>query len=485
MNHIQFFNNKKTFLFILGICFSLHSVLGQSTNTEYFMKSSFTSASINPAKRPEKGYIGIPGLTNVMIDYKTNTFGLENFLFPGLGESGKSAWFLNKNVSYDSFMKNISNQNYLNLDVDYTPIGFGFYTGDLFLSFDVALKTNAQVNIPKNVFEFVKKGVPLGESAEGESYDFSKIGASVNAYTEIGFGGSYPLLNNSLVAGAKVKILLGVGNARVKLDRMLLNIDKYNWSLETEASGRIIGLPATYNEDGHFDGFDTDNFSFGINGFGLGLDLGATFEPGKLFEFLGDMAFMDNITFSAALTDIGFISWSDKNAAYLATDPSKIHITGEHNISFEDDSDNSLGSIIDNLADDFNDAIALKEDPEAAMKKSSGIGASLNWGAEYALLDKKLNVGFLSTTHFNTLKTITEFTLAGAYRPASAVEVGLSYSVVHSHFKTIGLALHLGPAFYIASDYVIPTKFNSDFIPVSARAFNLQFGFVVPIGKKR
>ncbi|MDR1526524.1 MAG: DUF5723 family protein [Dysgonamonadaceae bacterium] len=467
MNTIPSFS-KKIFFIVWGICFSFSIASGQSTYTEYFMRSSFTKMYLNPAKRPERGFIGIPGLTNIQVGYKTNTFGLDNFLFPGLGENGKSAWFMNENVSYDRFMQGISEQNYLNLDFAYTPVGFGFYIKDLYLTFDAGLKFNADLNIPGDFFKFLKKGIPLGEDGEGETYDFSDIGIGEDVYAETGIGASYPFLDKTLVLGAKVKLLWGMTSAQLNIDRMIFNAGKHSWTLSTLASAHIVGIPASYDDENKFDGLNSDDLSIGVNGFGVGFDLGATFTPKNT-----------GLTFSAALTDIGSIEWDDRYVTYLATDPNDIVITGNHSIS-GDDIANSLSDIVDNLADDFAEAFALKEDPDAVRNKTTTeLTTQLNVGLEYALLNNKMNVGVLSATHFNPMKTVTEFTFAGAYRPSGGVELGLSYSFMHSQFKTFGMALHLGPL-YIAGDYIVP-HFNSNFIPTTMRAFNIQFGFVVPI----
>ena len=476
INYITSFKGLKIALFIIGISFSAHSVLGQSTNTEFFMSSSFTKTAFNPAKRPEKGYIGIPALTNFYLDYKTNTFNLDHFVFPG---SPKAKTFLHPDITYDQFMKGIGSDNYLNSDFDYTFLGFGFYVNDLFLSFDASVRANLNLNVPEGIFKFIKKGVALN-GKDQETHDLSNISANMNAFGQIGIGGSYPLLDQSLVVGTKVKVLLGIANARFNLDRMLINVDRKQWTMESQASMQVIypGIAPKYDEDGLFDGFDTEDSSFGFSGFGLGFDFGAAFKPGDYFDFAGDLALLDNVTVSLGFTDIGFINWNKNNVLALATNPSKNILAGNYNITFEDNS-----NIFDNLTDSLNSAINLIEDPNAKLKTSSGLRATMNWGLEYQLIEDKLNLGILSATYLNTIKPITEFTLGGAYRPVSAVELGLSYSFVHSSFQTFGFALHLGPGFYIASDYIIP-HINSDWTPTTSKALNLQFGFVIPIGKK-
>jgi hypothetical protein len=451
----------------MGLSFTIAS--GQTTHTEYFMRSSSSKMYLNPAKRPDRGYIGIPGLNSVQMEYRTNTFGIDNFLFPGWGENGKSAWFLNQNVSYERFMEGISPQNYVNMDMAYTPIGFGFYIGKLFLAFDAGLKINTDLNIPEGVFRFLKKGISLGEEGTGESYDFSDISVGGTVYVETGVGASFPLFDNSLIVGAKVKLLGGLVDTRFNIDRMVFNAGKDRWTLSTQASAHIAGIPVTYDDENKFEGLDSDNLSLGINGIGLGLDLGITFTPGN-----------SGFTFSAALTDIGSIAWDDQYATYLKTDPQDMLITGDHNISYENNSDNFLSDIVDNLRDDFANAIALKADPDAKAKKTTDLVSKLNLGVEYAFLDKQMNVGVLSSTYYHPLTPWTEITLAGAYRPGRALEVGVSYSFLFSKFETFGLAVQLGPIF-VAGDYIVP-HFNSDFIPTTMRAFNMRFGLRVPIG---
>ena len=475
-------NHTKLLLIVIGIAFSFHTIHGQSANTEFFMRSSFTNTSLNPAKRPDKGYIGFPGLTNLSVNYRTNTFTLDNFLYPGLGEDGKSAWFLNKNVSTSRFLKEISDYNQMHMNLDYTPIGFGFYVKDLFLFFDASFRTSSDLNIPGDAFRLLKKGVALNIDDEGKTYDLSNTNADALAYTQIGFGGSYPILNNSLVIGTKLKILMGHARIRLNTDKLLLNVGQNQWTMQSQASMQVVGLSATYDEDGVFDGFDDDTPSI-MNGSGFGFDLGATFKPEKYFEFTEDYTFMNNVTFSAALTDVGYIKWNKSKASYLRTDEASIDIIGNHNISFEENSEQSLSEIIESLSDRFEDAIKLKEDPNNTKINSSGIRAKLNWGIEYALLEEKINTGILLTSYFNPIKTNTELTLAGAYRPARGFEVGLSYSFIPSYYQSFEFALHFGPGFHITSNYgIFPV--NGDGIPVRTNAFNLQFGVAIPIGAK-
>ncbi|MDR2622276.1 MAG: DUF5723 family protein [Dysgonamonadaceae bacterium] len=470
----QLYNRTKIIVALFGISFFINSAFGQSAHTEYFMSSSYFKTSLNPALRPTKGYFGIPVLTNISVGYNTNTFALENFLFPGIGENGKTGLFLNEKVSYDQFMKGISDQNYLNFDFNETLLGFGFYVGSTFLTFDASFKVNMEANIPRDVFDFLKKGVSF--DGDGKTYDFSNISLDATAYGQVGLGASFPLLDKSLLLGTKVNVLLGLTNGRIGLDKMKLNIGKDEWSVkETQASVQVAmkGLKPKYNEEGKFDGFDSDDIAIGLNGLGLSFDLGAALKLGCL---VGDKtSFLNNFTVSAAVTDLGFINWDKSSSLYLATDPTDVIISGDKEIDFENSE-----NIFADLETSFKDAYNFKERPDEIEGKTN-LKAKFNWGIEYAF--SKANIGLLSTTYFNSAKTVSEYTIGGSVRPISGLEAGVSYSFIHGAFQTFGLSLHLGSFLYVTSDYVFPTT-NSMFIPVSAKALNLQVGIAVPIGKK-
>ncbi len=194
---------------------------------------------------------------------------------------------------------------------------------------------------------------------------------------------------------------------------------------------------------------------------------------------------LDRLTFSAALTDIGFISWSKENTMYLATKDTETELIGNLNFSTNDDDD--LGEQLEAIGDKLNEAISLNETDEE-KSRSTGLRTKMNFGLEYEIIKEQLSAGLLSTTHFTPAHNVTEFTLAGAYKPVNWFEAGLSYSFVHGSFRTIGLALNIVPAkglnLFLASDYLVPGT-NSDFIPTSTKAFNFQFGLTVPLGSKR
>jgi hypothetical protein len=433
------------------------------------MASSISKTTFNPAKRPEKGYIGIPGATNIKLDFHTNTLTLDQFIYPGMGKNGKAAFFMNEAIGYDQFMSGISNNNFMNFGAEWTPLGVGFYLQDLFLSIDVGMRGKIGFNIPKSFFSFLKQG--LNNTGDDLSYNFKDASLNATAFAQTGIGISYPI-HPSFVLGAKVKLLLGIANAQVKIDNMNLNFAHDLWSIQSQASMLLTypGQRIRYNDKGVFSGIKTDGPRTNINGSGLGFDLGLTLTPG----------FMDKFTFSAALIDMGSIVWN--NNIRLATNPNDVLIAdASKSTHFE-----NFGDVFDELSDSMKDIMAFRQQADK-QTLTTRLGAQFNFGFEYAA-SSKLNLGFLSTTHFDPIETFSEYTLGAAWYPATGFEAGLSYSFVYSRAQTFGLAIHIGSGFFIAADYIFPAIAAADFIilpiPTNVRACNVQFGCVVPIGKK-
>ena len=121
--------------------------------------------------------------------------------------------------------------------------------------------------------------------------------------------------------------------------------------------------------------------------------------------------------------------------------------------------------------------------PICESGSTTRLRSTINIGGEYRLLENKLGIGLLSSTRLYSPKAYTELTLSGNYRPVKWFEATLSYSFIHSKFKTYGIALNFSPSwinFFIGSDYML-TKVTPQCLPVSGNAMNLYMGVSVPL----
>ena len=108
--------NIKIALVVLAGFLSANTVFAQVTHTDYFMETSYLRNSLNPAMRPDQGYLVIPVLPNVGVSAQTNRFNLDNLTFNG--PAGKRVTLMHSSVAPNSFLSNLAEDNYLNSDVN-------------------------------------------------------------------------------------------------------------------------------------------------------------------------------------------------------------------------------------------------------------------------------------------------------------------------------------------------------------------------------
>lgn len=437
-------------------------LVAQQSRTSYFMKNSTVSMQQNPAFRPERGFVSIPVLGMVNPIFSTNGLTFDQIVYP---RGNESVLFTDPSVDTNSFLKGLKGDNQINVGVNTQLFGAGWYRGKAFWSFDLSLKTNANLSVPKTLFEFIKRGT----GAEGATYNMSDLSLFAESYVEAGVGYSRPI-NEKLTVGGKLKFLVGAGSVKAQIDQMHAVMNEGQWKITTQgtlnASIKDLKTEPKVDDNGeeYIDDYEIDGG--GVAGYGAGIDLGASYR------------LTDKITLSGALLDLGFIKWGKGvygvSRGAFEFDGFDLSIDGDNNI------DNQLESLTDNL----DELIRFRE--EGQKSRSTLLRPTLNIGGEYELLQNKLTFGLLSSTRFYRPKAYTELTLSTNYRPISWFEGTLSYSFIHSQFKTFGLALNFSPCwinFFVGSDYLLG-KVNSECIPVNSSAADVYFGISVPLGNR-
>lgn len=458
------------------------SAYGQTPRSTYFIEKSHTRIGLNPALRPDAGYLGVPFLSGIGVNVQTNTINLDNFTFSIPGN--KRATFMHANVSADQFLSNLSNDNYISADLGYNIFSMGFYKGESFWNIDFGVKANMDVNVPKSMFALVKQGF---EQDSPTRYDVSGVSATANSYIELGVSYSRPFLQNSLTLGVKTKLLGGIANMDLEAEHLSILADENKWEAQSRVklNASAPGIKPKYSlkDNGMemIDGFDTSNWGK-LSGYGLGFDFGAVYDFKNLSGTLDGISsdLLSNLVVSTSLTDIGFISWSKANSTHLAS--SGETVTVYPNYTIHKDGSTSIEDIFDEMLDDFEQAINLKE--QKAKGRTTGLRATWNLGMEYKFLQDKLSAGLLYSNRFGNYFNRQEVTLSGNYRPLNWLATSLTYSFVHSNFDTFGWALYLSPSkgvnFFVVSDYIIPNV-SPQWIPSTSKALNVQFGFTIPM----
>lgn len=441
-------------------------VSAQTTlNSSYFMEKMTKRNQLNPALKTENNYVSIPSIGNLYLGINSN-LGLGTFLYP---RDNKLVTFLHESVPADEFLNKLTPNNTIELDLGLDLISFGFWAWGGQNTFNLALKSNTGAYLPREIFEFLK----TGQEATGVTrYDMSNITATTSNYLELALGHARDI-TDKLSAGAKIKVLIGAAHAEARIDRMDISMSQNEWTIKQAGHLQATSLLelTTDPETGEVTGYDFGNH-FGVAGFGLGFDLGATYE------------IIDNLTLSAALTDIGFMRWN--NLTRAETDPDKGFIyTGFDNIGAEDDEngDNPFDQKADQLGDDLKALTKFYQSDTRSVANS--LRTTLRVGAEYAVLDDAISFGLLSTTRFVGYRTYAEGMAAINFRPLSALHLTVNGSVSNMG-SSVGAILNIcapGFNFFVGTDY-FATKYSKQFIPINHARANFSFGFNITFGKK-
>lgn len=318
----------------------------QSLRSGYFLEGYTYRHLMNPAFSPERNYIAVPGIGNINVGAQSNV-GLNTFIYPYGND--KLTTFMNSSISNDDFLGKLKDNNRINVNLNMTLLSAGFRAWGGFNTIDVNMRSTTSLNLPRGLFEFMK----LGMNSSNSVYEMDDLGISSNNYAEIALGHSRQI-NDKLNVGGKLKFLLGVGNVNIKMTDMKVQMAEDKWMVQAngEMNTSVKGLTIPTKEESgkeiknpsERDLVDWDNIDLnspGLSGFGMAVDLGATY---KLRE---------DLTLSAAILDLGFISWSNTIKAKTSNTPWEFN--GFQNIAMGSDDADGDKPLEDQLEDLGND----------------------------------------------------------------------------------------------------------------------------------
>lgn len=477
---------------------------GQFLRTSYFMEGSHYRMQLNPALTPTRGYINIPVIGALNASVGSSSLGYQDIM-DVIDDDGD---FYNN----PKFLGRLDNTNRVNLNVNTDILSAGWYSGRNFWSVNVGLRTDLGVKLTKSLFTFLNEMDQLEDNWRHSTYDISGQEVNLNVYAEVGLGYARQI-DERLTVGGRVKVLLGVGNMNLKfnsvslnanlpsdtriqelqnlssvtsadIDRLRQELDGYHADLMLDArlESSFKGLTLQESPDGYIDDLKFESGDLGIAGYGFGIDLGASYR------------LLDHLTVSAAVLDLGFISWSKGSTQVATTASSGISLRGsdytaglnandpagsvaalrENMNRLQADAENYMNRVSGGDVLDY-ELLELKTE-DVSKSRRSCLASTIVVGAEYGFFNDVLSVGLLSTTRFVQPKALTELTLSANYRPKNWCNVALSYSAIQSLGKSFGVGLKLGPLF-LGTDYM--------FLGKNSNSLNAFIGISVPLGRKK
>jgi hypothetical protein len=443
--------------------------VAQEMQSAYFVKDYLFRHDLNPALGNEKNYISFPALGNVNAEIRGN-FGIGDVLFDNPMNNGKKkTTFMNPMISVKDALSGFkTGKNILSADIGVTVLSAGFKGMGGYNTIEIGVKGFAGLSLPYEFFEFAK-------NTGNKKYDLNDMAFRGQMYTEVGLGHSRQI-NEKLSVGAKAKFLFGVTRADIGVENMRADLSADNqWILSGRANADVSMKGFTYKtktdtyeaKPGSYEYVDdVDVHGAGVSGVGLAADLGAVYRVNE------------DLTLSAALTDLGFISWNnDMQATNIANE---FVFQGFHDASVVDSDDPaSVDNQWDQYADQLTEFVSLKSVGDKGGR-TTALATTIRLGGEYVLPSyRNLTFGLLATHRFNGPFSWTEGRVSANVAPLNWLDGGVNVAV-HSFGASLGWIVNIHPKhfnLFIGMNHLCG-KMSKEFIHLNSKsAFSLGVNY--------
>ena len=452
---------QKKIILVATLMLSVVAATAQSLNSAYFTDGYNYRHNMNPAFGNDQSYVAIPVLGNLNVRTQGN-FGYDAIIKTNPNPYGNKTLttFLNPNIDLATALDGFaSGNNRIVGNVGIAILSAGFKGWGGYNTIEINSKTSFGVSLPYELFEFAK-------NTGNKSYDIGDINAGALSYVEVAFGHSRQV-TKKLRVGGKFKILLGAGRADVKMTNVKADLSDGNkWLVSADAQADVSFKGFEYklkekeykSKPGTYQYVNSAKVNGGgVGGFGLGIDLGATYKLN------------DDWSFSAALLDSGLIGWSNDMQARNMT--GTFEFDGFHDADISKNSPNSFKNQGNSYKDQLAEFANLQDQGDQG-RRTTGIGSTLNLGAEYILpMYRKLSFGLLSSTRLQGAYSWTEARLSANWEPLRWLDGGMSLGV-GSFGASAGWLVNIHPKgynFFIGMDHILG-KQTKEWIPRSSKA---------------
>lgn len=433
---------------------SFGSATAQNTYTGYFLDNYTYRFEMNPAFGNENGFVSMPVLGNLNIAMRGNLH-LSNIIMP---LNGQTVLFTNPGIS-DNIVNKFHDKNLLstNEKIDILTVGFKALGG--YNTVSIGARVNVNLGVPGSFFRLAKEGV------KNDTYDIKNLTANANAFAQIALNHSRDIKQvEGLRVGGSLKFYVGAGNIDAYFNRAELQLGENSWNAITNANiyASVNGFKfkTKYNEGNGAEYVNGADINFnGINGFGMGLDLGAQYK-------------WRDFDFSLALLDLGFISWG--KTQWASTNGDRMVQTSDYIFDASD-----LGAGWDSLKEGIEDLYQLSVNDEMSSR-TTGVGATLNIGVGYEFpLYRPLRFGFLSSTVINGRYTWSQARFSANVAPVKwfSASANLEASTFGAGFGWMINFYTKGINFFAGMDHTLG-KLAKQGVPLNSNAaFNLGINF--------
>ena len=446
----------KTFRYIIiaaaAIC-APASALAQASYSGYFLDNYVHRYQLNPALRDttEKAFFTFPALGNLNAGMNGNLH-TTSLVY---NVNGKTVLFTSPDVPASDVLSKIHSKNRLGVAMNMDILAAGWKAWGGYNAVTISAVADANVGVPGELFKLVKEGI------SNKTYDIKNFMANASAYAKIQLNHSRDIKQvPGLRVGAALKFYLGLGNVDAYFNEAQLELGQDAWIARTNAdvyaSVKGLSYQRKYNDktDRYYvNGVDMDGF--GLTGFGLGFDLGGTYK-------------WRDFNFSAAVLDLGFISWS--NTQFASTDGTQTVNTDGYIFGTEK---GQADDEWDRLSDDLSNLYQLTDHGDMGARTRAA-RATLNFGVSYVLpYYRNLTFGILNSTRLHGRFTSTDFRFSANVMPVKCFSASANFTagtfgvgfgwLVNLNVKGFSLFVGMDRTFGKLAKQGVPLNSNGDF----------------------
>lgn len=456
---------------IAAVTFSIKGY-SQSPSFSFFLDNYSFSYRINPALVADKSFFAL--CTDISTGIESD-LGVSSLLYPDPNGNGLVTGF-NSAIPSEEFLSHFNDVNEMNINYGMSLFAIGVRKQYSMTTFELNLRAMGATSVPGDLFRFLKNG------SQDSEYDLTGTSLNAQAFAEIAYGHAQIYDAYRLTFGFRIKGLVGIAGADFNAAQAALKASDTEISAQTDITARVAAAPLTLSrtEDGKLAAaFNPSKILPG--GYGLGLDLGLTWEPFKDF------------TISAAITDLGAIKWNYNNI--LKSNASQTF----KGVSLDEDNSN-IQEEIDNIKANLDEFIDLH--PVAGSESTlSMLPFTANAGIKYKFPHVRvLSVGafgsytngcFTPSWDVRAGATLTPWkglSLTGNYGYSNHGNVfgaALSMTLLGLNFF-VGVDGYLGPVGSYASEIKdIPEPLTKAMVyPINDFRYKVNFGFALQLGKR-
>ncbi len=455
----------------------------QQNQTMYFMKIP-QARFMNPAFQNECNFfLGFPGINSTYLGVNNNSLGFNDIIFPGKdAQSDSLITFLHPSYNVDEFLNKLKSVNQISPELHLTEFSMGFWSGENYISVDIAEKFNSHFAFPDDLLILALKG---NAAFSGSAINLDRLALNVMYYREFALGFSREFMDG-LVIGIRAKALFGMADLTINNRQLNIEIDPdnlYAHTINSDVSVNIAFPLEVYQDSlGYLDSLEVKEpqipgFFLDFSNPGGAIDIGATYDIN------------DRFSVSASIIDIGFIRWKS-DVTNLTSTGSFLFQGIDVSPLFDAYNKGDFNEIADNLLDSLITTFKPRVTNNAYttwLPMKVYIGGAFN-------LTEKVHFGVLSKTTFQKSKIWQSFTASANAEVGRFLTTSLSYSIINGTYNNIGFGLGIrgGPfQLYFITDKVIYnfSKYkisgeNTILLPSNISSLNFRFGLNLVFGCK-